>query len=139
MMARSYFLVLCFILFMHACKCNARPIWLNIHHEMFPPHQIQEKFELNGNSRDSDTSKSKEKEEILHKKLNEAGTRDNSGGDEDWESWLHSAMIMNKTKLEDERVPLPQRKGRGKSSIFSDENLTVTDYEPPHRKSPIHN
>lgn len=39
MMARSYFFILYFILFMHACKCNGRPI-PNIHHEMFPPHEV---------------------------------------------------------------------------------------------------
>ncbi|XP_073159296.1 uncharacterized protein [Henckelia pumila] len=56
-----------------------------------------------------------------------------SAGDEDFNASLHRDLSIK---------PEGSRSAGEKvdhSSILSEEDLLVTDYQPPHRKSPIHN
>ncbi|KAI3471048.1 hypothetical protein Pfo_027711 [Paulownia fortunei] len=138
---------LCF--FMHAC--NARPFapttWIS--DKKSQPHKIEEKLKVSMNIspnvrgtfghrmpvRSAVSLNPKEKEDLCKKNKGIKGTK--------------SGEIVKVVSLLFTRPRCTQQYHRWRhlnvremdlhSSIFREEDLSETDYQPPHRKSPIHN
>ncbi|KAI3458293.1 hypothetical protein Pfo_014956 [Paulownia fortunei] len=118
---KSSFFILLTCFFMHACNSRFLGLTNNDFHKMLPQDKIHEEklrvsMNFSPNSRGTIDSRMPRWGTISSKPKEEgAGCKKNKGN-----KGATSEKVLH-------------------SSIFSEEDLIETDYQPPQRKSPIHN
>ncbi|EYU31322.1 hypothetical protein ABFS82_06G117000 [Erythranthe guttata] len=143
MCAKTIFVIILFLCSLSMHACNSRLLADILHKKLHHPHKIEEtkldsstKISVSSNGDESD------QEDVCKKNkdglINIEGTK--SGSSEDCKSSLRKALLHATKSAEGSRWTHQSIREKDlNSSIFKEEYLSETDYQPPHRKSPIHN
>ncbi|KAL7147568.1 hypothetical protein ABFS83_06G116300 [Erythranthe nasuta] len=144
MCAKTIFLIILFLCSLSMHACNARLLADILHKKLHYPHKIEEtKLESSNKSCVISSNGDESDQEDVCKKnkgglINIEGTK--SGSSEDCKSSLRKALLHATKSAEGSRWTHQSIREKDlNSSIFKEEYISETDYQPPHRKSPIHN
>ncbi|XP_057776767.1 uncharacterized protein LOC130995486 [Salvia miltiorrhiza] len=135
MCAKASFFVLFLCFFMHAYTTTPSSAL----HNKFLPQKIEEKLEFNKFGPNGRVTLTHD-HNLRSKSSRHDLCKINKGGRSraDCKSSLHKALLQLSEDSRWRHLNVREVDLQN-SSILSEEDLSESDYEPPHRKSPIHN